>query len=344
MRTSYVTDSFSTLGGLASVAYGDPEYFREVQNQIFAQSPTRFIDLQRPSDAFEGLVGSISGFIDLVMEVLEAEYKKSEGFTDYADVYLGPDWRVKIRSLFQEKFTLFLDSVSDYELTLSGYIGLVVNAIIPETVLAETLTTTITAGLVSDSIIGKDVAFFAKLVANNPQTKLSVPPPSTKVALNNSVDLGLDYRGVEIVSGYLSPQDYWGGIAYPGATATSSIPVNFRPSISQGYFGYLSSPLLENIYNPAGSISLRDSENETYALPQFGSSVINAFPRELQVDQEVYAISLIGEKLNGYTSFIPSQMSNGDLIDPALVTDFDRANSDSQGGLNPMARNFTPAF
>ena len=52
----------------------------------------------------------------------------------------------------------------------------------------------------------------------------------------------------------------------------------------------------------------------------------------------------MGEKLNGYTTFDPQTMSNGDLIDLSLVPTYEEDNKDPQGGLPSASRNFTPAF
>ena len=114
MKTGYITDSFSTLGGLASVAYGDPEYFREVQNQIYLGSPTRFLDMHRPSSILADFLGSPERLTEIVMSILEQRYQNKAEFADLVDVYLGADWRNLLRSSIANEFFYTVDSVEAY--------------------------------------------------------------------------------------------------------------------------------------------------------------------------------------------------------------------------------------
>lgn len=344
MKTGYVTDSFSTLGGLAAVAYGDPEYFREVQNQIYAQSPTRFLDTQRPSDIMEGFLGSKDRFLDLVIQSLQELYMEDQDFEDYIDIQFGPDWRNAIRKSFGLGFFGLLDSEESYELTLYDYLGLALSLSLPELLESDKVLTAIIDKIKQTPDMGTDIELVSRMVSNNPQTKISVPPVNSRVDLDNSVDLGLDVRGVEFVNGYLTPQDYWSNIAYPGMEDSILMPVNLKDSVTQGYVGYLNSSPLESLYNPIGAESVSSVLPSSIPQDTFTSSILEAFPKELQGDRDVYSISLIGETINGYTSFIPSIMSNGDLLDKSQVPQFEEENSDPQSGLTPSARNFTSAF
>ncbi len=344
LRTGYITDDFSTLGGLASVAYGDPEYFREVQNQIYFQSPTRFLDVQRPSDIFESFFGSREAFTEALLEGLESQYQSDGQFRDYVDVRFGADWREKISPDLQNRFFGNLDSLEGYGLSLSDYVEFVVEELLPGAPASGSVVDSIVDEVRSNPLVGSDSSLIAKAVSNNPQTKLSVPPSSTRIDLNNSVDLGYDYRGIDIPSGYLTPQDYWSDVAYPGMT-NQVTPTGFKDFISNGYVGYLSSTPLEGLFNPIGAQSISDAPGSTSDPASLSNpSVFSQFPEELQADRDVFSISLMGERLNGYTTFDPSTMSNGDLLNTSQVPSFDEDNKDPEGGLNPTARNFTPAF
>lgn len=344
MKTGYITDNFSTLGGLASVAYGDPEYFREVQNQIYLSSPTRFLDVQRPSDVFESFLGSRAIFSRMVLEALEAEYSSNQGFADYVDIRFGAEWRTRLLPSVESEFFGNLDSVEKYGLTLSDYVGMVVKELLPGAPAPETTVTAITGVIVDRPGSGPDTKLIAKIISNNPQTKLSVPPSNARVDLSNSVDLGYDYRGAEIVSGYITPQEYWSDIAYPGLRGNSE-PTGLKNSVTEGYVGYLSSAPLEKLYNPIGAQSISDAPgNAMGSYSPLSSSILSQFSDNLQGDRDVFSISLMGERFNGYTTFDPSTMSNGDLLDGSQVPTFEDDNQDPQGGLNPAARNFTPAF
>lgn len=371
MKTGFVTDSFSSLGGLAAVAYGDVDYFREVQNQIYESSVSRFTDSLRPSSAFEGFLPNEDYLLDLVIETLQSEYELEGDFTDYVDVVFGPFWEGKVRATFIGDLYEALDSVSNYGLTLSDYVALSLETSIfkqvPASVLSgstfslndETLTlqelkehvTKIVVGsLRSDPVIGRDLDFVVRLIANNPQTKVSVPPPDSIVKLNTSVDLGLDYRGIEFVSAYLPPKDYYSNVAYPGFVGPTSLPVNFRDSVIQGYIGYPSGTPLELVFNPVGAESVRDMDLVSPASllaptdPFSTGSVLGELPSLSQSDRDVYDISLIGPRMNGFLSFDPGTMSNGDYIDSSLIPQFESNNADKDAGLNPASRNFSTAL
>lgn len=342
MKTGYVTDDFSTLGGLAAVSYGDPEYFREVQNQIYSQSPTKFLNTQRPSDIFESFFGTKDYFMGVMLSALETQYLGDVNFANYIDINLGAGWKAEIISRLKRNFFEALDSEEKYGLSLSDYIGLAVRSSLPNLANSSATIASISSAVSEEPKIGTDAQLIARVVSNNPQTKISVPPSGARIDLESSVDLGADYRGVDFSSGYITPRDYWNNIAFPGLT-TSSMPSDLLKSVSNGYVGYLSSTPLEALYNPSGAFSISGvpSESGTY-VP--ASSILSQFPDTFQADKDVYAISLMSEKFNGFTTFDPATMSNGDLIDTSLAPTFEVDNKDPQGGLNSAARNFTTAF
>lgn len=340
MKTGYITDNFSTLGGLASVAYGDPEYFREVQNQVYSQSPSRFLDLQRPSDVLESFFGSRKVLTDLIMDALETQYSDNPEFTDYVDVRYGPNWRQSVATGAERSFFGNVDSVEGYGLSLSDYVGFVVEGLFGAGSVADALTSAVCDRVTEEPLRGEDAKLMTRLVSNNPQTKLSVPPLNSRVDLDNSVELGYDYRGVDIPTGYITPTDYWNDVAYPGMTG-SAMEDSVRDSVVNGYTGYLSSTPLESLYNPSGALSVSD----TAVNSPYSSSLLSQFPDNPQADSNVFSISLIGERLNGFTTFDPATMSNGDLLDTSQVPNFEEDNADPQGGLIPSARkDFSPAF
>ena len=374
MKTGFVTDSFSSLGGLAAVAYGDVDYFREVQNQIYESSVSRFTDALRPSSAFESFLPNEDYFLDLVVDALQSEYDLGGDFADYADVTFGPFWQTKIRGTFARSLYAALDSASDYGLTLSDYVASALSTSVFSRALASSqsgfktiysadggevpsaeelkneIVVVIVEALRSDTLIGRDIDFVTRLVANNPQTKVSSPPPDAIVKLSTSVDLGLDYRGVEFVSAYLPPKDYYSNVAYPGFVGSTSLPVNFRDSILQGYVGYPSGLPLELVFNPVGAESVRNMDLTSPSSllaptdPFSAGSVLGDLPSLSQSDRNVYDISLIGPRMNGFLSFDPSTMSNGDYINSSLIPQFENNNADKDAGLNPASRNFSTAL
>ena len=264
MKTVYFTDDFSTLGGLGAVAYGDPEYFREVQNQVWAASPTRFVDIQRPSDILESLIGTESELLDGVLEVLDAEYEKDGEFTDYIDITQGQNWKEKVSKDFFPTLGKIVDSESSYVTSTSDYFNKALTSIFPGFVSSENFTSNIVDWLEESRISPINTNLAGAIIANNPQTKISSPPVNAKIALNNNVDLGLDYRGVEFTKGYSTLQEYWGNIPYPGMESPSILPSSLRQSVLQGYVGYASTTPLEKLYNPIAADSIGSSNLETF--------------------------------------------------------------------------------
>jgi len=349
LKTAYLTDEFSTLGGMGSVAYRDPEFFREVQNQIYFQSPTAFTDRQRPSDTFEAFLGNRKTTSDVVIKTLEKEYALNGQFTDYVDIKIGPQWKQKVEREFYPTLERRLNSNSVYQTTFPDYLTSTLNTVFPGAEVNEDLAKKIAIELDKIPTASVSASFASVIATNNPQTKLSVPPPNSKIALENSIDLGLDYRGVPFTTGYSTLDDYWGNIPYPGMTSPSVIPATLRESIAGGLQGYLSRNPLESIYNPIGAASianvgLSSSEAINFSDP-FGSGfILGQIPFPKQGDTDIYSISLIGETLNGFTKFDPKTMSNGDGIDPRFIPAFEQQNPDPDGGGPPLSRTFNLAY
>lgn len=351
MKSTFITDKFTTLGGLGSVAYGDPEYFREVQNQIYYNSPTSFVDSQRPSDVFESLIQSKTDYTRNLLKVLEEEYAKNGEFTDYIDVQYGPSWKNRVVDLGFSLLQRQLDSQSSYEYNSRDYFSLSLSILFPNLDLK-----------VLDDIIGKlisrlsatsnsslDLQLALDTILNNPQTKISTPPPDSQILLEDDPGQDFDYRGVSISTGYSTVEDYWSNIPYPGFTDPNTIPSTLRESILNGYVGYLSNSPLEALFNSVGagsisSLNLSSPEALNFSDPFSQGSILAQLPKELQGDKGIYSISLIGEKLNGYSTFDPLTMSNGDGIDKSLIPDFEGQNSDPDGGLPGLARTFSSPF
>jgi hypothetical protein len=349
LKTAYLTDEFSTLGGLGAVAYKDPEYFREVQNQIYLQSPTGFTNAQRPSDIFEAFVGNKGVITDRVVKVLEKEYQSNEEFADYVDVEIGPGWRQTLERSFYSTLRRELNSSSFYGTTLREYLANTLNIVFPGVPLVSDLSQKAAQELDKIPTSSAEASFATLVATNNPQSKLSVPPPNSQIALENSVPLGLDYRGVEYVTGYSTLKDYWGDVPYPGMTSPSVIPATFKDSILGGLVGYLSQNPLEALYNPVGAGAIGNENFSSGAAlnfsDPFGSGfVLGQIPFLGQEIADTYAISLIGEGLNGVTSYDPETMSNGDAIGARFIPQFEAENPDSGGGLPALPRAFNPAF
>ena len=350
MKVGYITDDFSTLAGLASVAYGSADSFREVQNQIIANSPSRVFDTQRPSDIFQSFLGSETYFFNIIMNVLESEYASDSEFTDYIDEEFSADWVDKIRTSISRDLYLEMDSLSNYGNKLRDYLINSLRGLFPGYEKISELGDNILSSIGSDPALGDDVDLIAAIAGNNPHTKINTPPSNTTIPLLESVDLDKDYRGISFTTGYLTPQEYFSEIAYPGFEAFNSTPTTFKDSILDGYMGYPSGISLESIFNPAGAESIRnitsaissvlsDSDiwNAASILGQLGD-----IPGLDQGERDIYEISLIGPRVNNFLTFDPATMSNGDYFDTSSLPKI--LNADKEDGVPMSSRKSSNTF
>lgn len=348
MKTGFVTDSFSTLAGLASVAYGDVEYFRDVQNQIYQNSPTRAFDGLSPSTVLESFFGLWEVLEELILNAMEEEYQKDNNFTDYIDIYIGPDWKKVFPARITQELKSSIDYVSTYNVSFLNYLRFSLQKILNnETIdlIGEILENLIVNALKNNVLTDKDANLITQIASNNPLTKISQPPPDTIIPLERDLDISLDYRGVSFDTGYLSLRDYYDNYAYPSYNDDGIIPPTFRESLMNGYVGYLPELLLEPLINPTGAETI-SNYNVPYGTVA-DNTVLGAIDKLnplAQSDRDIYEISLMGPRINGMLDFNPSTMSNGDLFDKSLITNFEKENKDKEKGLPSIARNFTSAY
>lgn len=345
--TNYATNIHSSLGGLASVAYGDPDYFREVKDQIHNMSPTASVDRNLPSTLISGLFKEGSRLRYSLKETLDGLYSEPSDFKDWVDAYkarLGGDkWSDNLSLKLESELMGAFDNNDDYYKSLEKYVETaLVNSGVPSNLVSD-LTTELSSGLRGDIKSGSDLDEVVSIVNNNPLTKIDNVPPDTIIPLSNSVTLDKDRNGVPYEAGYLTLGDYFIGAPFPKMMGdTNVLPSSVKDSASYGYVGY--SPYsLEALYNPSLSENMTDFTNSMLpnALNQIGGVSKAAMDR---IDKDVYNISLISIDLAGYTSFDPATMSNGDLLDPTKLPKFDQANLDSGNGSLYNSRKKRTAF
>jgi hypothetical protein len=350
LKTGYITDDFSTLGGLAAVAYGDVDSFREVQNQVISDSPTRGFDSQRPSDLFRSFLPSEDLFLTEIINSLEGEYETNEEFSDYLDEAFGANWKEILSSFFLKEFYYQLDNESQYRGELDGFLQKTLEQLLGGYEDIGSLSSKIIKDLASNPALSDDLEFVTKISANNPRNKVSSPPPNSIVPLANSIDLDRDFRDLPFSTSYLLPQDYYTEVAYPGFGDLTSIPLSLRDSIENGYVGYPNNLSLESIFNPIGAESLREISSSIGNVLS-GSDIWNTtsvlgqlddIPGLSQADRDIYEISLMGARINGLLEYDPATQSNGDYFDTSLLPEI--LNADKDNGVPLSSRNFSNTF
>lgn len=329
---TYLTDSWTSLTGLASVAYGSPDRYAEVANQIRSGSVVSFLDSTQPSDVITDVIT-----IEKVTAALQEEYDEGGEFAKYVDsgIKTVQELAVEIRSKILRSY----DQISTYETTLSDAIEYA-SAGVP--------------GLKSrlESLI-PDLGLYSKMAANIASSKLDKVPGGTQITLSDNVDLDKDAKGVSLATGYLTPADYYDEVPYPGVSDTAfNLPNSIIESISQGYSGYATLQPLDDLLRKglASIISvddISDIRNTTRSIAGLGTidtvRNLTGIGTMSAADQAMYDVDLasIVIEANGYTVYDPLRDSNGDFVDPA---DSGTENSDEYGGLPYSQRPKEPTF
>jgi hypothetical protein len=286
-KSNFLTDSFSTTGGLAAVAYGSSSFFPAVADQIKRGSKTKALDSQRPSQVFLDFVGTKNFVLDVFKSVIQSEYDSEGIITDFIDLYAS-DVNVFSTELL-ETFLFSIDEYSSYSISPSTIIFDSIektiykfNASSDLEIDSAILSSKIEEEFIKFGYVGEDVSNVLVLVINNPNTKITSAPPDDLIQLDIQGVSTKDSRGVDRVYGTISPVDYYNGIAYKNEGSS------IKKSIIQGYVGYpLVSLLGESLLNPDGY--------ENVDLNYLGSSALSNLSDDFNVfptQQAIYNIDL----------------------------------------------------
>mgnify|MGYP006276907493 CR=1 FL=1 len=289
MKSNFATDSYSTAGGLAAVAYNNPDNFREVKDQIIQMSPTGDLDLNMPSTLITGAFDEGDKVDQYIQDGLTQASESSQDFSDWLDV----NEHVSIAGLAKDLGSSFLrelDGLSDYRSTLENFLNRAAERYLPPD-LASICSVAISSVMRSDPRTGDNVDSVVDIINNNPFTKLSAIPPDTIIPLDISAEMGKDYRGVDVALGYLTPFDYYNNVAFAK---------NLAGSAAAGYVGYPQTPL-ESLYNPDSSVSLGNEGATVTYVPQ-ALSELSSESRLSQSDRDLYNLSLMAIDLKGLST------------------------------------------
>lgn len=333
MSTAYLTDSWSSITGLASVAYGSPSFYPEVANQVRGNIFTGQV-----GEALPSTVSEVALTPDVIRSVLEAQYLAGGEFTDF--VNLGSKSIDNLAQEYASRLNSAYNELASYSVPLSD----VVQYALPEVPLAPTVFNLAERDTLSYTAIASDLAI----------NKLDKLPPDTIMELADSIDLAKDYVGRDITLAYLTPAEYYAGVAYPGIFENSArVTPEAVKSIEQGYIGYPTTLPLDELLNAGFSQVISRGDLAAMSLPiksLAGLGTIDALRslspvgRLSDADRAMYDVDLTSIVLarNGYTIYNPATDSNGDFLDTGLVPR--TANSDPGGGLPPSSRTRTPTF
>jgi len=270
-RNNFLTDKFTTLGGLAAVAYGSSLSFGTVADQVKRGSITRSLDSQLPSNVLLDFLGTETVLIDVFKSAFQKEYDKAESFADFIDIYSSIDHFSYLcaREVFKN-----LNRDSTYNITPTK----IIDKSIQESLKKEgkskdldidvsNLTDLALLEIRELDSIGQDVEKVIALTSNNPTTKISSAIPDTTVSLSVTSETEKDYRGVERSYGTIPPREYFNGGGY-----TLDGP-SIKKSVTQGYVGYpLVSLLGESLLNPDSYDNLTDRDTNISILSELDTN------------------------------------------------------------------------
>lgn len=307
------------------MAYGSPDRYAEVANQVRAKSVVGFLTPIVPSEVLRDKL-SIESF----QSALLSEYEVGEGFTRFVD-----SGSKTIPEIAGELYSLVLEAyneIGSYETSLTDAIEY------------STPGTDINANRLASSLISNvaDLEISSRIAASIPLAKLDKLPAGTRIDLDDSVSLDTDEKGISFPTGYLTPAQYFEDIAYPGMGSTADdLPASIVQSVREGYSGYATLQPLDDLLRPGfasllSRADISDVQNVSRAVAGLGTlDTLRDLGGLSSADQALYAVddlaSLIVD-MNGYTAV--------DLAVPVPET----SNADPGNGLPASVRPRTTPF
>lgn len=264
-----------------------------------------------------------------------------EGFTEYVDT--GSKTVTEIGNKLYENIVQAYNEFGTYESSLTDALEYVSEGL------------GINNQRVKDKLLASvsDLELFSRMAANVPTNKLDKLPAGTRIDLDDSVNLDTDQNGIALTTGYLTPDQYWNEVAYPGVGSTAdNLPNTFVTSLTEGYKGYATLQPLDDLLRPglAALVSLadiNDLRNVARSVAGIGTvstaKDLTGLGRLSPADEAMYDLDLseIIVERNGYTVYDPLIDSNGDFIDPVNIPDYNALNVDSGLPYSSRTRSLT---
>ena len=327
MATPYVTDSLSSVTGLAAVAYKSPSFLAEVANQVWRDGLTSPIGVATGSS-----VGELVLSLDQLTQILLEEYDEDGDFADSVD--LGVESVQQIAEKLYKLLVSAYNEISTYNVQLSSVIDYAWQS--QQLVLDSDKIKAKVLSLAQDSVV------YNQLATALPTNKLDKLPPDTVVVLEDNLGLGRDFRNLDMAISYLTPDQYFSNVGFPGMGVDSlNVPTSLVKSIEQGYVGYPTTLPLDEVLNSGIAASITRDEIAKASDVVYGSGTadmikgLNPISNMSVADQAMYDVDLTELILakNGYTIYNPVTDSNGNFSSPTRSTDFSAENSDPDQGL-----------
>ena len=240
-----------------------------------------------------------------LLAALQAEYGKAGDFAQYVDSQAN-----SIASIADKLYRLIIssyDEVGTYEASLTDVIEYATQG--------TGLDASQVSALLRDAVA--DLELSNRMAASVPLTKLDKLPAGTRIDLADSTALDTDYRGVSVASGYLTPDQYFSEIAYPGMGSTAeNLPSSIVKSISEGYSGYGTLQPLDDLLRPGLANILSRSDLGQRITPAAIAGIgtldtlrditgLGSMPEADRAMYDVEDIASLVVDMNGYTVYDP---------------------------------------
>jgi len=236
-KNNFLTDKFTTTGGVASVAYGSSSLFYNVCDQIKNSSASKTLDQQLPSHLVLDFVGTKDILINIFYLGLQAEYTKEEELTDFIDIFANGI--AEFSSIACSIFLKNLNKVSNYNYEFSDIIAEALfetksrysnNSDIE--INYDQIVSQIVTEFDDQGYVLKDLKNIVLIALRNPRTKITYAPPDQVIQLSEQNSVGRDYRGVDRDLGTSSIANYYNNVGYNPSGG------NIDSSVVLGYVGY----------------------------------------------------------------------------------------------------------
>lgn len=339
--SAYLTDSWSTIYGLSSVAYGSPDRYAEVANQVRNSSAVAFLGVMPPSEVVSSVVKKEDFFLSL-----QKQYMAGKDFTKYVDSQ-GASVEEIADYLYENTMSSY-NEYSTYDYTFTDALQYV----------SEGRGIPFDHQEVKSYLETKnpDMEIYTQIAAYIPHTKLDTLPAGEQIFMSDSVPLDQDNAGIGLATGYLTPNQFFNEIAYPGMSSNGdNLPSTLVTSLQEGYAGYPTLQPLDDLLNPgfADIPTLEDISgfqkvgSNVYGVGTIGTvKDLSGIGALSTADQAMYNIDIadIIVERNGYTVYDPATDSNGDFIDPSLMEKRLSKNGDPEQGLPSSARSRSTTY
>lgn len=276
--TNYLTSRVSNQIGLASIAYGQPDYFTYVQTQVIGSHPYYDLHLSRPSMVFEGLFKQFSELRSYFASQLEG----AEVWSTILKLFPRAKTPEGFFDIFLMIFLREIDNISVYEPNLPEFLTSCLSLTLRELNKERKNIDYINFGAFVRSFLDnlptqpttavRRFASLFRIATDNPRTKIYDLPNNKVITLRNELRNEFNEKGLQKEFVEIPISDWENGLIYRDTSnLTTDKTVVY---VTQNYSGYIT----EHVTSPAatnglGTETIADATVRVEAYPP--STMVN---------------------------------------------------------------------